>query len=172
MSARAPLASLPQNGFAIVKSVQSGDTCTLISQVEQPLDVSSLPSESLFSLSNLVAPRLPSEAGADASREFLRELIVGQMVKFHVTKSATEGGGGRAFGNIQVQVNGTPVDVNLLTVEKGFTTVKNIEKLRTVNHELISPYEKSLLVSSGIQVNSEKTLIHIKSISNLNFQSN
>ena len=89
MSTRAPQAVLPREGFAFVKSVLSGDTLVLLSQNEMPTTSSTPPPEAVFSLSNISAPRAikstsTEEPGAYCSRNWLRDMCVGKVVKVSI----------------------------------------------------------------------------------------
>jgi endonuclease YncB( thermonuclease family) len=81
---------LPPTGTAIVKSVSSGDTVTLIRSFSDQKSV-------LFSLSGVSAPRPANnikgtndEPGAFPARQFLRDLVVGKTVKFEVLNRGTD----------------------------------------------------------------------------------
>ena len=107
----APLAasSLP-SGFATVRSVLSGDTLVIAGTARPGAPVSELQ----LSLSGLAAPRLSrhpeqrDEPHAFASREFLRKIVIGRLVKFRVdyvrANAAGAGGGQRFFATVWLPV--------------------------------------------------------------------
>ncbi|GAA6062972.1 hypothetical protein JCM10212_005731 [Sporobolomyces blumeae] len=81
--------SVPESMQAIVKSVLSADTLVLRGKIVQN---NALPKEKVLHLADLTAPRLgtrdssrPDEPWAFEARDYLRSLVVGKEVSFHVS---------------------------------------------------------------------------------------
>lgn len=117
------------SGFARVKAVNSGDSIVLVGQ---PLSPGSMPPEKLMTLSGIEAPKIGRGKKADepfayASREFLRKLLIGQLVGFSVTQvnEAT----GRSYGIVTL----SDEDVAHLVVASGWAKVKDV---KTRNNEI------------------------------------
>ncbi|KAJ5176904.1 Transcription factor [Penicillium canariense] len=102
---------------ARVKSVLSGDTVVL-SHVTNPTQ------ERILSLAYVSAPRLRregDEAYGFQSREFLRELLVGKVVQFHVVYSIPTGAK-REYGIIKLP--GFDAQLPDISVQEGWTKVR------------------------------------------------
>ncbi|OGE57262.1 hypothetical protein PENARI_c002G11324 [Penicillium arizonense] len=102
---------------ARVKSVLSGDTVVL-SHVTNPSQ------ERILSLAYVSAPRLRregDEAYAFQSREFLRELLVGKVIQFHVVYTIPTGAK-REYGTIKLP--GFDASLPDISVQEGWTRVR------------------------------------------------
>ncbi|KAJ5575712.1 Transcription factor [Penicillium sp. DV-2018c] len=102
---------------ARVKSVLSGDTVVL-SHVTNPSQ------ERVLSLAYVSAPRLRrdgDEAYAFQSREFLRELLVGKVIQFHVVYTIPTGAK-RDYGIIKLP--GFDAQLPDISVQEGWTRVR------------------------------------------------
>ncbi|KAJ5381356.1 uncharacterized protein N7496_003784 [Penicillium cataractarum] len=102
---------------ARVKSVLSGDTVVL-SHVTNPSQ------ERILSLAYVSAPRLRREGDepyAFQSREFLRELLVGKVIQFHVVYSIPTGAK-REYGIIKLP--GFDAQLPDISVQEGWTKVR------------------------------------------------
>ena len=105
----APPSPAPTAGFGTVKAVLSGDTVLLLGKATTP---GAPPPELQLSLSHLAAPRLSrhpdtrDEPWAWASREFLRKLLIGKVVRFRVDYRVERIA--RNFGTLWLQEGGEP----------------------------------------------------------------
>ncbi|KAJ5360728.1 RNA-induced silencing complex nuclease component Tudor-SN [Penicillium concentricum] len=102
---------------ARVKSVLSGDTVVL-SHITNPSQ------ERILSLAYVSAPRLRREGDepyAFQSREFLRELLVGKVVEFHVVYTIPTGAK-RDYGTIKLP--GFDASLPDISVQEGWTRVR------------------------------------------------
>eukprot|EP00934_Nitzschia_sp_Nitz4_P002159 Nitzschia sp. Nitz4//scaffold7_size249615//37641//40616//NITZ4_001145-RA/size249615-processed-gene-0.177-mRNA-1//-1//CDS//3329558346//2159//frame0 len=119
----------PPSGVARVKQVLSGDTVVLVGKAVSP---TAKAPEVTFALENVSAPRMASksnanvdEPGAFPAREWLRQLVVGKMVKFE-TKKQGASAGDRIYGLLHVTpADGTePINVALEAVRNGHAAPK------------------------------------------------
>eukprot|EP00591_Stephanopyxis_turris_P001274 CAMPEP_0195523846 /NCGR_PEP_ID=MMETSP0794_2-20130614/23304_1 /TAXON_ID=515487 /ORGANISM="Stephanopyxis turris, Strain CCMP 815" /LENGTH=945 /DNA_ID=CAMNT_0040653933 /DNA_START=90 /DNA_END=2927 /DNA_ORIENTATION=+ len=92
---------LPNRGIAVVKSVLSGDTVTLLGRATAP---DAKAPEVVFTFERVTAPRMASKAnsnrddpGAFPAREWLRGLCVGKSVSFETRKQGATAGD-RVYG--------------------------------------------------------------------------
>ncbi|OQR83254.1 nuclease [Achlya hypogyna] len=113
------------SGNATVKAVLSGDTVVLIGNA-----TNGAPPELMLTLASLQAPKLArtaeqhDEAYAFASREYLRNLLIGKVVRFKVEYKVAAIN--RDFGSIYL--NGENVCV--LVAKEGWAKVKTLEQSR------------------------------------------
>jgi staphylococcal nuclease domain-containing protein 1 len=127
-----PALVLPKQGVAKVKSVTSGDTVVLLGKPPQP----NLPCpEVLFTLEGLSAPRMASkvnptdEPGAFPAREWLRQQLVGKVVRFE-TRKQPNSAGDRVYGWIFLPATAPtdpPVHVAVECVRAGHATPKSLK---------------------------------------------
>jgi staphylococcal nuclease domain-containing protein 1 len=117
--------NFPSTGRSFVKSVISGDTLVLRGKA-----TNGPPTEVIFTLTNIVAPRMsrgsePEEKNAFKSREFLRTALVGKEVQFHVQNSSSND---RHFGSLSVH---HPIynenDVARMLIRSGAVALKRVD---------------------------------------------
>ncbi|RLN73714.1 hypothetical protein BBJ28_00026222, partial [Nothophytophthora sp. Chile5] len=127
------------SGHATVKAVLSGDTLVLMGAA-----TNGPPPELMLTLSSLQAPRLArspeqtNEPYAWASREHLRKLCVGKVVRFKVEYRVPAIN--RDFGSVWLPANSRGVEENLCVIQArtGYAKVKSVEQSRDgvcVDHE-------------------------------------
>ncbi|CAI5716919.1 unnamed protein product [Peronospora destructor] len=113
------------SGHATVKAVLSGDTLVLMGT-----STNGPPPELMLTLSSLQAPRLArspeqsNEPYAWASREHLRKLCVGKVVRFQVEYRVSSIS--RDFGSVWLPMNSRGVEENLCVIQArtGYAKVK------------------------------------------------
>lgn len=117
---------------AKVKSVLSGDTLILQNKNRQ---------ERTFSLAFINAPRLANdEAFSFQSREYLRKLCVGKLVRFSVFYSIPQkSGGARDYGTVQLQ-NGTILPDAV--VQEGWAKLRDDSERKAENPQAAELLEK------------------------------
>jgi hypothetical protein len=110
--------------MAVCKAVLSGDTVVLANP--NACADGSTP-EALFTLANVVCPRLGSaragtvdEPGAHASRMFLRQLLIGQTVKFDVARATAD----RYYGVLYKKDGEEVLNANVESVRSGHSSPK------------------------------------------------
>ncbi len=111
---------------AEVVSVYDGDTC----RVNVDLGFNTKLMNEKIRLSKIDAPELRGESreAGLASRDFLRELILGKEIYLETEKDR-KGKYGRYLGTIWVQnENGEYINVNELLIEKGFAVYLSYSK--------------------------------------------
>jgi len=124
---------LPSRGVARVKSVLSGDTVVLLGKASGPNEKAP---EVVFTLENISAPRVASkgngnidEPGAFPSREWLRGLVIGQMVAFETRKQGASAGD-RVYGLLNLTPPGAgaeeTISIALEAVRNGYATPRMI----------------------------------------------
>ncbi|KAF0692996.1 Aste57867_15990 [Aphanomyces stellatus] len=124
------------SGNATVKAVISGDTVVLVGSA-----TNGPPPELMLTLASLQAPKLArtaeqtDEPYAFASREFLRNLLIGKQVRFKVEYRVSVIN--RDFGSIYL--NGENVCVTV--AREGFAKVKSVEQSR----DGVSPDHEEML---------------------------
>ncbi|CAI5724755.1 unnamed protein product [Peronospora farinosa] len=119
------------SGHATVKAVLSGDTLVLMGTA-----TNGPPPELMLTLSSLQAPRLArspeqiNEPYAWASREHLRKLCVGKVVRFQVEYRISSIS--RDFGSVWLPINSRGVEENLCVIQArtGYAKVKTLDQSR------------------------------------------
>ena len=121
---------LPARGSAIVKSVSSGDTVSLLGRPATP---SGKAPEVIFTFERVSSPRMASkgnnnvdEPGAFPSREWLRNLVIGKSVNFETRKQGATAGD-RVYGILYFPNPNNPSETWNLAVEavrRGFAVPK------------------------------------------------
>lgn len=141
----------PKQFMANVKSVLSGDTLILTSPNNPTL-------ERTFSLAYVDAPRLRKEgdeAFAFQSREYLRGLVLGKMVKCNVYYTIPSSG--REYGIVQLQ-GGTELPVD--AVKAGWLKVREDAGRKEESEDLLAKIED--LKAAESQAKSEEIGLHGK----------
>ena len=121
----------------------SGDTVLL-----SPPNPSVSSGEALFHLAEVRAPRLGSarastvdEPGAWASRDWLRNLLIGKLVRFSIVRQSPE----RYYGLLELQQDDS-ASVNVQSVRLGHCTVKNPSSIASISSAAAS--EDTAVVNS------------------------
>lgn len=132
--------------MAVVKSVMSGDTLILTAPNNPAL-------ERTFSLAYVTAPHLRKEGDepfAFQSRDFLRSLILGKMVKcfIHYTIPAS----GREYGAVQLQ-DGT--ELPLAAVKAGWLKVREDAGRKEESEDILAKIEELRAAESQAKAESK-----------------